>query len=168
MSRLILLKTDIVNLVVNAVIGKHATDKYKAVPIDWPNRMKSDVECEPASHRDRDLPQVLTEIQHDVDMKLYRRINEYCLQMIKQYGMPPVFPYNRARLGMSYVCVTYDLSSVFLDTTEDASMTERASRVIADVESRFNTVIDMLDTDDTNAKKRALDHLKEGVVIARA
>ncbi|KAG2211049.1 hypothetical protein INT45_007703, partial [Circinella minor] len=90
MSRLVLLKSEIINLVVSTVIGNSAVGKYRAVPTDWPNRMKSDVVYEPISCRDRELPPILLEIQHTVDMAFYLRVNEYCLQMIKQKHVPPI------------------------------------------------------------------------------
>ncbi|KAI9259948.1 hypothetical protein EDC94DRAFT_611294 [Helicostylum pulchrum] len=33
---------------------------------------------------------MLVEIQHTVDLKFYLRINEYCLQMLKSYPVPPI------------------------------------------------------------------------------
>ncbi|KAG2230434.1 hypothetical protein BDF21DRAFT_462374 [Thamnidium elegans] len=46
--------------------------------------MKSDVVYAPMNSRDKPLPPILVEVQHTVDLKLYLRVNEYCLQMIKK------------------------------------------------------------------------------------
>ncbi|KAG2218118.1 hypothetical protein INT45_002368 [Circinella minor] len=70
-------------------VGPHAVDKYKGIPTEWPNLMKSDVVYEPFSYSDRNLALVLIEIKHTVYLKLYQRVIQYCLQMIKRY---PVFP----------------------------------------------------------------------------
>lgn len=56
-----------------------------AVPTEWTNLMKSDVLYAPVSHRDRDLPPILVDIQHTINMKSYLRVYEYCLQILKEY-----------------------------------------------------------------------------------
>lgn len=96
MSKLILLKSEIANIFASYFVGKclsfrfvlhtiltqtlyvgeHAKDKYMAVPTEWTNLMKSDVVYVPISHRDRDLPPILVEIQHTMNMKFHLRVNE--------------------------------------------------------------------------------------------
>ncbi|KAG1448618.1 hypothetical protein G6F46_011302 [Rhizopus delemar] len=61
-----------------------------ALPTEWANLMKSDVVYAPISHRDRDLPPILVEIQHTMNMKFYLRVNEYCLQILKEYPVAPI------------------------------------------------------------------------------
>lgn len=61
-----------------------------AVPTEYANLMKSDVLYAPISHRDRDLPPILVEIQHTVNMKFHLRVNEYCLQILKEYPVTPI------------------------------------------------------------------------------
>ncbi|CAO3655857.1 unnamed protein product [Mucor hiemalis] len=90
MSKLILLKSEIINIFASHFVGEHAKDKYMAVPTEYANLMKSDVLCAPISHRDRDLPPILVEIQHTVNMKFYLRVNEYCLQILKEYPVAPI------------------------------------------------------------------------------
>lgn len=101
MSKLILLKTDIANIFASRFVGKclsfhfvllqktiltqilyvgeHAKDKYMAIPTEWANSMKSDIVYAPISYRDRDLPPILVEVPHAVNLKFYLRVNEYCL-----------------------------------------------------------------------------------------
>ena len=114
MSKLILLKAEITNLIIKKFIGMfahhlgicnilliycinrepfvgpNAVDKYKGIPTEWPNLMKSDVVYEPFSYKNRCLPPVLIEIQHTVDLKCYQRVIQYCLQMIKRYPVLPI------------------------------------------------------------------------------
>lgn len=67
-------------------VGERAKDKYMAVPTEYANLMKSDVLYAPISHRDRDLPPILVEIQNRVNM----RGNESCLQILKEYPVTPI------------------------------------------------------------------------------
>lgn len=52
--------------------------------------MKSDVMYEPFSHKDRNLPPILVGVQRTVDLKFYRRVNQYCLQMFTQSSILPI------------------------------------------------------------------------------
>lgn len=72
-------------------VGEHAKEKYIVVSTEWANLMKSDVVHVPISHRDRDIPPIiLVKIQHTVNMKFYLRMNEYCLQILKEYPVTPI------------------------------------------------------------------------------
>ncbi|KAG2218117.1 hypothetical protein INT45_002367 [Circinella minor] len=90
MSKLILLKPEVTNFIIEKFVGPHAVDKYKNISTEWPNLMKSDVVYEPFSYSDRNLPPVLIEIQHTVDLKFYQPVIQYCLQMIKRYPVLPI------------------------------------------------------------------------------
>ncbi|KAI7851192.1 hypothetical protein BDC45DRAFT_445937 [Circinella umbellata] len=52
--------------------------------------MKSDVAYKPFLYNDGNLPPVLIEIQHTVDLKFYQQVIQYCLQMIKRYPVLPI------------------------------------------------------------------------------
>ncbi|KAI9010874.1 hypothetical protein CLU79DRAFT_772391 [Phycomyces nitens] len=45
---------------------------------------------EPISKNDHQLAPIPVKIQHNVDLEFYLRINEYCLQMLKRFPLPPI------------------------------------------------------------------------------
>lgn len=110
MSKLILLKKEIANIFAShsadkclsfcfvlhiilsqiLYVGEEAKDKYMAVLTEWSNLMKSDALYAPINHRDRDLPPILVKIQHTMNIKFYLRVNEYCLQILKEYPVAPI------------------------------------------------------------------------------
>lgn len=71
-------------------VGEEAKEKYIAVTTEWPNLMKSDVLYASSNIKNNSLPPILVEIQHTVNLQFYRRVNEYCLQIIKEYHIPPI------------------------------------------------------------------------------
>lgn len=52
--------------------------------------MKSNVVYAPISHRDRDLSPIRVQVQHTMNVKFYLRVNEYCLQILKEYPVAPI------------------------------------------------------------------------------
>ncbi|ORX62725.1 hypothetical protein DM01DRAFT_1403177 [Hesseltinella vesiculosa] len=97
-SKLILQEKQILNLIVQYLIGTEAEDMYRTSPTEWFNGTRSDVlfTCD----ADPSMPPILIEVQQVVDDTFMRRLIGYCVSLEKQYSMLPivlVFPIKSIR-----------------------------------------------------------------------
>lgn len=68
--------------------GEHAENEYGTKPTEWTNFTRSDVVyCPVDPKKSETLPPVLIEVQYTVNGAFFRRLNEYCLMIRKQYPM---------------------------------------------------------------------------------
>ncbi|CEP17351.1 hypothetical protein [Parasitella parasitica] len=91
MSKLILNKDDVINIVVSAITGDNASNKYSTKPTEWPDFKRSDVLYCPSSRKDLKChPPLLIEIQYSADMNFFRRLVDYSLSIKKCYDTLPI------------------------------------------------------------------------------
>lgn len=70
-----------------AFVGEHAIDSYYSSPTQWSNKSISDVVYLALTD---DLPPIIIEIQHTVDVDFYLRLISYGVSAARQYNTPPI------------------------------------------------------------------------------
>ncbi|KAI8329859.1 hypothetical protein BC941DRAFT_486844, partial [Chlamydoabsidia padenii] len=89
-SKYILQEKDVVNIIVENLIGLEGRDHYNPWPPQWPNGKISDIVYMPAYDAPRKYPPIIVEIQHTVDVAFMFRLMSYCQQLFRQQKIVPV------------------------------------------------------------------------------
>ncbi|KAG0164093.1 hypothetical protein DFQ28_003112, partial [Apophysomyces sp. BC1034] len=89
MAKLMLRDPIVIDMIVTTVIGPEARSLYSSRPTEWSNRSRSDV-IYAASVSSDNLPPVLVEVQHTINLEFIDRLLNYALCVKKDFKAKPV------------------------------------------------------------------------------
>ncbi|RCH88251.1 hypothetical protein CU098_009168 [Rhizopus stolonifer] len=89
MAKTILRDSIVIDMIVTTVVGENARSLYTPKPTEWANGTKSDI-VYTASVTSSELPPVLIEVQHTINLDFIDRLLGYSLFAKKEYKAKPI------------------------------------------------------------------------------